>query len=112
MRRVTPRLSRPRGAPWEPPLTPVDGDGSSPAVAGSRLPWSAEVAAGPVFRHLVDLAVADSSLAVIPPGNAAWARGTADLRALWANHGYVPLLLAWPRIEAERAAAVTLAPAR
>src|SRR5207249_1387971 len=35
---------------WEPPPIPVDGDGSSPAVAGSRLPWSTEVTHGPAFR--------------------------------------------------------------
>jgi penicillin amidase len=102
-----------RGAPWEPGRVGVDGDGSSPAVAGSRLPWSMDVTHGPAFRHLVDLAVADSSLGVIPPANSFYRRdGPADdLLAAWANHAYVPFLLAWPRIEAERAGVTTLEPA-
>lgn len=98
---------------WEPPLIPVDGDGSSPAVAGSGLPWRIEVTHGPTFRHVVDLAVTDSSLGIVPPFNAAAGRtatGTRDLATRWANHAYVPLYLSWDLVERAKESEITLTP--
>jgi penicillin amidase len=100
-------------ASWEPDPIAVDGDGSSPAVAGSSLPWSTDVTHGPTFRHVVDLAVTDSSLGVVPPFNAAGERtasGARDLATLWANHRYVPLYLSWEWIEKAKASEITLTP--
>ena len=90
----------------------MDGDGSSPGVAASRLPWNTDVTHGPAWRHVVDLAVADSSLGVIPPGNAGDARSphARDHLQRWADHGYVPLHLDWDRIERLKESEVTLSP--
>jgi penicillin amidase len=92
----------------------VDGDASSPGVAPSRLPWSFDVTHGPAWRHLVNLAYTDSSFGVIPPGNAGEARSphARDQLQRWADHRYVPLYLAWERIEAMKESEVTLAPSR
>ena len=97
---------------WAPPPVPVDGDNSTPSVGASRLPWSPFVTHGPVFRHLVDVAVTDSSWIVIPPGNSGDLRSphARDHLERWAGHGYVPLYLAWERIEATKESVVTLAP--
>jgi penicillin amidase len=97
---------------WEPPLLPGDGDNATPSVGASRLPWSIEVTHGPVFRHVVDLARPLVSFAVVPPWNSAAfpAGGERDLRARWANHGYVPLHLDWARVEAAAFDRVRLAP--
>jgi penicillin G amidase len=103
-----------RPGPWEPKPTPVDGDNSTPCVGQSSLPWSANVTHGPVFRHVVDLAVLDSSLAVLPPGNSGTAASghQADLLGRWASHGYVPLYLSWERVEAMKESEITLEPPR
>ncbi|MGH7741258.1 MAG: penicillin acylase family protein, partial [Candidatus Eiseniibacteriota bacterium] len=104
-------LSAPRGgrdARWEPPLTPVDGDNSTPCVAPSRLPWRFDVAHAPVFRHVVDLGNPRWSWAVVPPGNAA---GAVDQLGRWADHGYVPLLLDWALVSASVRDSLTLLPA-
>ena len=92
----------------------VDGDNSSPAVAASRLPWSIDVTHGPAWRHLVDLACPDSSFGVLPPGNAGSVLGphARDQLQRWADHRYVPLYLAWNRIETVKESEITLAPAR
>jgi len=96
---------------WDAPLTPEDGDNATPSVGASRLPWSLEVSHGPAFRHIVDLARPESSLAVVAPWNSAAfpPAGDRDLRARWANHAYIPLLLdreriaevAWDRVTLE-----------
>ena len=99
--------SRGRDPRWEPPLTPVDGDNSTPCVGPSRLPWSIEVSHAPVFRHVVDLGNPRWSWGVVPPGNAA---GATDQLDRWANHGYVPLILDWSLLTAAGADRVTLAP--
>ena len=67
----------------------------------SRLPWDLTFDHGPAFRHVVDLAVPDSSLGVIPPGNSGVRSSphARDLLAPWADHRYMPLYLSWPRIE-------------
>ena len=65
------------------------------------------------IRHLVDLAVEDSSLGIVPPGNSgdpASAHFT-DMLARWANHEYVPLYLSWDLIERARESELTLRPA-
>jgi penicillin amidase len=100
-------------AEFEPATVPVDGDNASPAVAPSRLPHSVEVGHGPVFRHVVDLAVADSSWMVVPPGNsmASPALARAMLQR-WRDHGYVALRLDPSSIEREAIEDVTLAAAR
>jgi penicillin G amidase len=100
-------------AGWEPPATPVDGDAGTPSVGGSRLPWNRWVTHGPVLRHLVDLAVPESSFAVLPPGNSGDQRSphARDLLARWAQHGDVPLYLSWERAEAAKESALTLRPA-
>jgi acyl-homoserine lactone acylase PvdQ len=91
---------------------PADGDNSTPSVGASSLPWRTTFTHGPVFRHVVDLAVAESSLAVLPPGN----RGepgdphARDMLRLWANHGYVPLHLDWRNVESVKESEETLAP--
>lgn len=92
---------------WEPPLTRVDGDNSTPCVGPSRLPWSLEVTHGAVYRHVVDLGNPRWSWAVIPPGNVA--QSNALLRR-WADHGYVPLALDWTLVESTAADIVTFTP--
>lgn len=98
---------------WEPPPTPVDGDAGTPSVAGSRLPWNRWVTHGPVLRHLVDLAVPESSFVVLPPGNSGNPRSphSRDMLTRWAQHGDVPLYLSWERIEAAKESELTLRPA-
>jgi penicillin G amidase len=97
---------------WEPGLVSEDGDNATPSVGASRLPWTVEVTHGPVFRHVVDLASPLVSYAVVPPWNSTAfpPRGELDLRARWANHGYVPLHLDWTRIERVAMDRVRLAP--
>lgn len=82
-----------------PPPQPADGDNSTVSVGRSSLPWSTAFTHGPVWRHLVDLSVTDSSWCVMPPGNAGHGPHARDLMARWAGHGYVPLHLDWKRIE-------------
>ncbi len=98
---------------WEPPPAPVDGDAGTPSVGGSRLPWNRWVTHGPVLRHVVDLAVPDSSFVALPPGNSGDPRSphARDLLGRWAQHGDVPLYLSWGRIEAAKESALTLRPA-
>ena len=95
------------------PVVAEDGDASSPAVAPSRLPWTVDVTHGPAWRHLVNLAYSDSSFGVIPPGNAGDARNphARDQLQRWADHRYVPLYLAWDRIERVRESEIELSPA-
>jgi penicillin amidase len=100
-----------RDPAFDPPTIPVDGDNSSPCVGPSRLPGSLEVTFGPSWRHLVDLAIPDSSLAVIPPGNAGDGAHRDDQMQLWANHRYVPLYLDRGRIEAAAESEWRLEPA-
>lgn len=96
-----------RDARWEPPLTPVDGDNSTPCVGPSRLPWNLEVTHAPVFRHVVDLGNPRWSWAVVPPGNVA---GAGDQLDRWANHGYVPLMLDWAMVAAANPDSLMLSP--
>lgn len=106
-------LSRLDGdARWEPPLTPYDGDGSTPCVGGSRMPQSREVAFGPSFRHVTDLAVRESSWVVVPPFNRASGseREKASMRWRWANHAHAGLLLDWALVQQAAAERVTLTP--
>lgn len=107
-------LGRDLGVPgWEPPPVPVDGDAGTPSVGGSRLPWNRWVTHGPVLRHLVDLAVPESSFVVLPPGNSGDSRSphSRDLLARWVQHGDVPLYLSWERAEAAKESEITLTPA-
>jgi len=94
--------------------TPIDGDRSTVSVGRSRMPWSTLVTHAPVFRHLVDLAVEDSSLAVIPPGNSGARdhRHATDLLVRWADHAYVPLYLNPERIAAVKESELRLEPGR
>ena len=61
---------------------------------------------------MVDLACADSSFGVIVPGNAGDARSphARDQLGRWADHAYVPLYLAWSRIEAAKESEIVLSP--
>ncbi len=101
-------------AAWEPPPVPVDGDAGTPSVGGSRLPWNPWVTHGPVLRHLVDLAVPESSFVVLPPGNSGdpGSPHARDHLARWARHGDVPLYLSWERAEAAGESALRLLPRR
>jgi len=94
------------GRNWSPDVIAKDGDGSTVAVAGTRAPWDFRVTHGPGFRHVVDLAVAESSLAVIPPWNSDAFR--IDQRPRWAEHRYFPLLRDWTLIEPRLIDRVTL----
>jgi penicillin amidase len=96
----------------EPPTVPVDGDNATPCVGPSRLPGSIEVGHGAVFRHVVDLAIEDSSWVVVPPGNtfAGPRLARAQLTA-WRDHALVPLLLDPERIARERVDDLVLGPA-
>jgi penicillin amidase len=96
----------------DPPAVPVDGDASSPCVAPSGLPRRLSVTFGPTWRHLVDLSVPDSSLAVIPPGNAGDGAHRTDQLQRWADHRYVPLYLDWDRIAASAETEWRLVPGR
>lgn len=97
-------------AEWGPPLTPCDGDGSTPCVGGSRLPASIEVTAGPTFRHVVDLGVRESSWVVVPPFNRT--QGSAAerqrMRQRWADHSHAGLLFDWALIRQSAVERVTL----
>ena len=98
--RFEPPAGRVTPADLVPPPTPADGDGSTPCVGGSYVPWSLEFGHGPAFRHVVDLADSLTSWVVIPPWNAARPGGTtADLRAAWVQHAYLPLRMDWTAIE-------------
>ena len=99
-----------RPGAWQPPPTAVDGDNSTPCVGASRLPWSTAVTHGPVIRHLVDLAVTDSSLGLLPPGNSGSRRSVHLLDHLdrWANHAYVPFYLSWEWVERAKESEITL----
>jgi acyl-homoserine lactone acylase PvdQ len=99
-----------RDTTLQPPPVPADGDQSTVSVGRSSLPWSALFTHGPVWRHLVDLAVPESSLCVVPPGNAGQGPHARDHLSLWANHRYVPLLLDWSRIEAAKESESRLEP--
>jgi penicillin amidase len=94
------------GLDWSAERIAEDGDGSTIAVAGTYVPWSFDVTHGPGFRHIVDLAVPESSLAVIPPWNSDAFR--LDQRPRWAEHRYFPLLRDWKRIEERAIDHVTL----
>lgn len=96
------------GQDWSPGVIEEDGDGSTIAVAGTRAPWDFRVTHGPGFRHVVDLAVAESSLAVIPPWNSDAFR--IDHRPRWAEHRYFPLLRDWTLIERRVIDRVALGP--
>ncbi|MEO5989308.1 MAG: penicillin acylase family protein [Candidatus Eisenbacteria bacterium] len=96
-------------ARWEPGPTPIDGDGSTVSVGGTRMPFSPEVTHGPVYRQVVDLALPDSSWGIVPPWNSAVHR--VDLRQRWADHRYVPFLMNWERITARALESVRLEPA-
>jgi penicillin amidase len=91
-----------RDTTLQPPTLAADGDQSTVSVGRSSLPWSLLFTHGPVWRHVVDLAVAESSLCIVPPGNAGAGRHARDHLARWANHGYVPLLRDWERVETAR----------
>ncbi len=97
-------------ARWEQATVPMDGDNATPSVGPSRLPWSTEVAFGPVYRHVADLADSTMSWGVVPPFNSAASasHGDRDLRDRWATHGYVPFLLERARIEREAAERLVL----
>ena len=97
----------------QPDPLPEDGDNSTPSVGASRLPWSDAVTHGPAVRHLVDLAVVDSSWAVVGPGNSGdrYSPHLTDLAQRWADHQYVPLYLSWPLIERAKESELTLSPA-
>ncbi len=99
---------------WEPAPIAVDGDQGTPCVGSSRLPWSPWVTHAPALRHVVDLAVPESSFVILPPGNAGDPRSphARDLLGRWVTHGYVPLYLSWPRIESARESSLELMPAR
>ena len=94
----------------EPPAIEADGDQSTVSVGRSSLPWSTVFTHGPVWRHVVDLAAPESSLCVLPPGNAASGPHVGDHLARWANHGYVPLYLDWARVGAAAESEWRLAP--
>ncbi|HKQ57026.1 MAG TPA: penicillin acylase family protein, partial [Candidatus Eisenbacteria bacterium] len=99
-----------RDTTLQPAPVPADGDQSTVSVGRSSLPWSALFTHGPVWRHLVDLAVPESSLCVVPPGNAGQGPHARDHLSRWANHGYVPLLLDWRRVETARETETRLEP--
>jgi penicillin amidase len=84
----------------EPAAVPTDGDNSTPCVGRSNLPWSTTFNHGAVYRHLVDLAVPDSSLGIVVPGNSGVRSSghASDHLGPWADHEYVPFLLSWERI--------------
>ena len=101
-----------RDSTLQPAPLAADGDQGTVSVGRSSLPWSVLFTHGPVWRHVVDLAVAESSLCVLPPGNAGQGPHSRDHLDRWANHTYVPLYLAWNRIEAARESEWRLAPGR
>lgn len=106
------RFVHPAAAALTPPSVRAEGDFSTVSVGSSRLPWGNTFAFGPAFRHVVDLAVRDSSLGVIPPGNSGDLRSphARDMIDRWAQHGYVPLYLSWPRAEAAKESELRLSP--
>ncbi|NOT34924.1 MAG: penicillin acylase family protein [Candidatus Eisenbacteria bacterium] len=88
-----------RDSAFAPPSQVMDGDNSTPSVGASRLPWSTTVVHGPMWRHLVDLAVPGVSWAVLPPGNSGRGPHARDLLDAWSNREYIPLHLDWSRID-------------
>jgi penicillin amidase len=99
-----------RDSAFNPPTIAIDGDNSTPSVGPSRLPRDPRVIFGPSWRHLVDLAVTDSSLAIVPPGNGGTPEHRLDHLERWANHRYVPLYLDWGHIDAAKESRWRLVP--
>ncbi len=100
-----------RDSSLQPAPVAADGDQSTVSVGRSSLPWSTTFTHGPVWRHVVDLAVPESSLCVLPPGNAGEGPHARDHLARWADHEYVPLHLDPARIAAARGSRWRLRPA-
>ncbi|HET9326737.1 MAG TPA: penicillin acylase family protein [Candidatus Eisenbacteria bacterium] len=100
-----------RDSSLTPPTIAIDGDNSTPCVGPSRLPGDVHVVFGPSWRHVVDLA-ADSSWAVIPPGNTGSPDHQRDQLQRWASHRYVPLHLDPARVAAVKESQWRLEPAR
>ena len=96
----------------EPDPVGADGDNSSPCVGPANLPWSTTFAHAPVFRHVVDLAVTDSSFGVIPPGDSGdpTSPHARDHIARWAEHKYVPFYLNWERVVQAQETEIRLLP--
>jgi penicillin amidase len=95
-----------------PAPVPADGDAGTVRVGASGLPARTTFTHGPSLRHVVDLAIADSSWFVLPPGNAGEQSGPhgRDHLPLWQEHRYAPLYLSWERAEAARESEWRLVP--
>lgn len=106
------RFVHPVAKAFERPSIPADGDFSTVSVGSSRLPWNNTFAFAPAFRHLVNLADADSSLGVIPPGNSGDLASphAYDMIERWAMHRYVPFYLSWSAAEAAKESETRLMP--
>ncbi|WP_119418620.1 penicillin acylase family protein [Desertibaculum subflavum] len=96
----------------DPPAASVAGDGDTVCATGAFCAGGMEAAYGPIARYVIDVGGFDNSLwgvfhgASGHPGSPHY----ADQVANWAEGRVVPMLYAWPRIEAEAAARLALQP--
>jgi penicillin amidase len=80
---------------------PRDGDGNTPLAAGGPRPGVFDQTTGASYRHVIDLANWDRSLATSTPGQSGQPGSPhyGDLLPLWADGKYFPLLYTREAVE-------------
>ena len=94
------------------PPVPRDGDGSTPLAAGGPRHGSFDQTTGASYRHIIDLADWDQSVASSVPGQSGQPLSPhyADLLPLWAEGKYFPLLFSRTAIDAAATQRLVLLP--
>jgi penicillin amidase len=94
------------------PSVPRDGDGFTPLAAGGAGPTNYDQTTGASFRHVLDLADWDRSVASSVPGQSGqpFSPHYGDLVALWADGRYFPLSFSRPAVDAVTTGSLTLLP--
>jgi penicillin amidase len=93
---------------------PRDGDGFTPLAAGGSGVTNYDQTTGSSFRHVLDLADWDRSVATSVPGQSGQPLSPhyGDLLALWGEGQYFPLPFSRAAVEAATAEVLTLLPGR
>lgn len=94
-----------------PPVT-RDGDGNTPLAAGGPRSGVFDQTTGASYRHIIDLADWDRSVASSTPGQSGQPTSPhyGDLLPLWAEGKYFPLPFSRPAVEAALSQKLVLAP--